>query len=210
MSKKYYIASAISLIMSAASVQAAPPTAELKVKGDLTVPVCTVAATGDGTYDLGKLSSTLIKASANTSLTPIIQSWTVTCDADTYLVFKPADNRDGTSSDSAATSFGLGMVNDTGKVGFYQTTINKATVDGQNSSVFSSNSATFAIGSSALLTKGVNAGWASAANTLKSGKIFAVDISVQPYLASSASMKGAITDEVKVDGSMTLNFAYGI
>lgn len=210
MLKKHYALPALSLIFAAASVEAAPPTAELIVKGDLTVPVCTVASADNGTYDLGKISSTKIKASGDTALTAVNQSWTITCDADTYLVFKPIDNRDGTASDTSNISFGLGTVNTTGKIGYYRALMKNAAVDGKPSSTFVSTSGAFNIASTANLTKGSYSGWASATSTLQAGKVFTTDITVSPVLANTTVMKGAITDEVKVDGSMTLNFAYGI
>ncbi|WP_447883477.1 hypothetical protein [Serratia fonticola] len=37
--------------------------------GELTVPTCTVAATDDGVYDIGKQSSTVISATAEKTLT---------------------------------------------------------------------------------------------------------------------------------------------
>ncbi|MFQ6308427.1 fimbrial assembly protein, partial [Yersinia enterocolitica] len=71
-----------SLVLGMTAAHAAPPTAELKVIGTLTVPSCTVASPDEGVYDFGKLSSSLVKSgTATTALTPMTKTWTVTCDA---------------------------------------------------------------------------------------------------------------------------------
>lgn len=212
--KKYTITTATvfsTLLLTMANAQAANPSAELKVIGELTVPTCTVASTNDGVYDFGKLSATMIKPSATTALTAQTKTWTISCDAETYLNFTPVDNRAASSSSSATTNFGMGTVNGTGKIGYYTAQLKNATVDGTTSSLFTSASATFTPATTAAITTGQRSGWAtSAANTQKSGRVFVADITVSPVLASSSTMNGPITDDTKIDGSMTLNFAYGI
>ncbi|MHA7847529.1 DUF1120 domain-containing protein [Serratia sp. D1N4] len=212
MKKHVITATALStLLLTMANAHADAPTAELKVIGELTVPTCTVAGPDDGIYDFGKLSATMIKPAATTALTPMTKTWTVTCDAETYLNFAPVDNRAASASAVATTNFGMGMVNNTGKIGYYTAQMENATVDGVASSLFTSASATFTPAATANITTGQRSGWATAtANTQKSGKIFVADITVSPVLASSATMNGPITDDTNIDGSMTLNFAYGI
>ncbi|AHG20592.1 beta-fimbriae major subunit [Chania multitudinisentens RB-25] len=211
MKKHIFTVTALSTLLTIAQAQATAPTAELKVIGELTVPTCTVAAADDAIYDFGKLSSTMIKPAATTALTPMTKTWTITCDAETYLNFSPEDNRGSSASTVAATNFGMGMVNSTGKIGYYTAQMRNATVDGVASSLFTSPSATFTPAATANITTGQRSGWATAtASTQRSGKVFVADITVSPVLASSATMNGAITDDTSIDGSMTLKFAYGI
>ena len=186
-------------------------TAELKVVGELSVPSCTVVATDDGIYDIGKQSATLIKPAAITTLPEIIKTWTVTCDAATFLNITQVDNRIASKSDASALSFGLGNVNGDGKIGYFRAQLRNATVDGTATSLFYANSNVFtAVKATHYLEQGWKIGWAADASTQKSGKVFAVDIAVTPVLASSATMKGPITENTNIDGSVTLNFAYGI
>ncbi|HEC1652532.1 TPA: DUF1120 domain-containing protein [Yersinia enterocolitica] len=200
-----------SLVLGMAVAHAAPPTAELKVTGTLTVPSCTVASPDEGVYDFGKLSSSLVKSgTATTPLTPMTKTWTVTCDADTYLNFTPVDNRAASASAVATTNFGLGNVNTTGKIGYYTALIKNGTVDGKASNLFSSATSTFAAATTASLTTGQHTGWSSAANTQSTGKVFVADITVSPMLAGTTTMGGPITDDAELDGSMTMNFAFGI
>ena len=199
------------LFLSASAAHADALTAELKVVGELVVPTCTVAATDEGIYDIGKQSATLIKPAASTTLAAMTKTWTVTCDAVTYMNFTPVDNRAASKSDATTTSFGLGNVNGTGKIGYFTAIASNATVDGVASRLFTSASATFTPATTASLTNNQRTGWATTvANTQNSGKVFVADIAVTPVLASSAVMNGAITENTDIDGSVTLTFAYGI
>lgn len=188
------------------------PTAELTVTGELTVPTCTVSATNDGVYDIGKLSPTTISATATTTLASLTNTWTVSCDADTFMNFTPIDNRSGTASTTGANNFGLGTVNDTGMIGFYTVTASNATVDGATSRLFTTASTSISAAATATLTPGSKTGWANASGTAAqlAGKLFSVDLVVTPVLASSTTMNGSITDDTEIDGSATLNFSYGI
>jgi Protein of unknown function (DUF1120) len=200
-----------SLIFGINTASADAPTAELKVIGTLTVPGCTVVAPDDGVYDFGKVSATKVKSGTTyTSLTPVTKTWTVNCDADTFLNFTPVDNRATSASEVAEMYFGLGNVNGTGKIGFYYAVMNNGTVDGVASNVFSSVNTTFPAVTGTNLTTGMRTGWSSAANTQKAGKVFTADITVNPLLGGTTTMGGPITEDVEIDGSLTMNFAFGI
>ena len=200
-----------SLLLALSQAQAEPLNAELVVKGELTVPSCEIAAADNGTYDLGKISGTMIKPSAVTTLAAISKTWTITCDADTYLNFSPVDNRKDSASTAATTNFGLGFVNGNGKIGYYTAMMKNPTVDGKTVGLFTSNTTAITAYTTANITSGMRSGWAtSTGNLQQSGKVFAADIVVTPVLASSTTMNGAITDLTDIDGSMTLNFAFGI
>jgi type 1 fimbria pilin len=90
---KFFVKTTLASLMliSASAVMADAPTAELKVAGKVAVPGCTIAQSAGGTYDYGSISPTLVKASATTALTAQTQTWTVTCDAQTFLSFRVID-----------------------------------------------------------------------------------------------------------------------
>ncbi|QHB33068.1 DUF1120 domain-containing protein [Yersinia canariae] len=200
-----------SLIFGINAANAEAPTAELKVIGTLTVPSCIISPPDEGVYDFGNLSSSLVKSgTATTALSPMTKTWTISCDAETYLNFTPVDNRTASSSVAGTTNFGMGNVNGTGKIGYYTAQMKNGTVDGKTSSVFSSATSTFAVASTAALTTGLRTGWSSAANTQSTGKVFTADITVSPILAGTTTMGGPITEDAEIDGSMTMNFAFGI
>lgn len=207
--KKYLLAlSVFSCLANASS-----PTAELTVVGKITVPTCTVSAADNGVYSIGQVSPSILSPTASTPLPEITKTWTVTCDSSTYMNFTPTDNRSGTASIANANNFGLGSVKETGKIGYYTVVAKEATVDGTATRVFTSANASVSALLSVPLTPGSRTGWATGngtTSTQAAGKVFTVDLAVIPVLASTALMGGGVTDDVTIDGSATLKFAYGI
>ena len=199
------------LTLAAATAHAAAPTAELKVKGTIDVPTCTVTAAKSGVYDFGGIGNTLIKSgTTHTALNPISQDWTVTCDADTFLTFSVVDNRATSVSTVATNNFGLGTVNTTGKIGYYTVNLTSPTVDSVASSTFATTGTTISSAASTNLYAGGNKmGWSSGP-ALKSGKVFGASLAVTPNIGGTTTMGGAITDEVDLDGSLTLTYAFGL
>ncbi|WP_186375199.1 DUF1120 domain-containing protein [Yersinia rohdei] len=201
------------LILCATAAHAAPPTAELKVKGKIGVPACNINAPDNGVYNFGNISSTQIKSGTTTTELPkMSKSWTIICDASTYLNVTPIDNRAATASSTETKArFGLGSINGNGKIGFYWVALSNAKVDNQPTNLYFTNTNAFtSVETSTHLWSGSVTGWASAANTQTAGKVFSADFEVTPVLAGVTDMKGTITEDIKIDGSLTMNFAFGI
>ncbi|HFR4114305.1 TPA: fimbrial assembly protein [Yersinia enterocolitica] len=202
------------LALGIAAAHAAPPTTELKVKGKIGVPTCNINAPDSGVYDTGNISSTQIKSgTATTELPKITKNWTVSCDSETFLTVNSTDNRKNSSSVDGVGTYGLGMINSTGKIGYFTVRMSNAKIDGSPSRLFYTKSNTFTASDEVWLYRGDGGyiqGWASADNVLKSGKIFSADLAVTPILAGTETMNGPVTEDTKVDGSLTMNFAFGI
>ncbi|OVZ83711.1 DUF1120 domain-containing protein [Yersinia kristensenii] len=201
-----------SLILSV-TVQAAPPSAELKVKGKIGAPNCTVTAPNGGIYDLGKISATNVKSgTAITALPTMTKTWTISCDATTYLSYTSIDNRLTSVSDTSTTrNHGLGNINGTGKIGFYTATLSNPRVDGNSTSMYyrlSTGAAT--AGTSLYLVDRYYYGFSNASAVAIAGKSFSTDITIAPTLAGTTTMNGPITEDANIDGSMTMNFSFGI
>ncbi|HIE4798786.1 TPA: DUF1120 domain-containing protein [Serratia marcescens] len=211
MKKTLVISSLFAACALSLNVQAAPMSADISVKGSMSVPGCSIEqANGNGVYDLGKISSTLIQQTKETKLQEMGLRWGVTCDAATYLSFQVVDDREGTASKSGTTNFGLGTVNDGGKLGYYSVKMHIPTVDGKTAKVYSTAGSTFTAVDSVLLDKGKKMGWATSSNIQAAGKSFAAFLAIAPVLASQADMKGPVTENDKLDGSLTMNFSFGI
>ncbi|KVK89282.1 hypothetical protein WJ44_28450 [Burkholderia ubonensis] len=200
------------LAMGAASAHADTPSAELKVIGSIDAPTCTVNPVNDGVYDFGPISNTLIKlGNEHTALDPITQTWTVSCDSSTYLTFTVEDNRKDTASIVNTTYFGLGSVNDTGKLGYYTVKLKKPQVDGSDARTFAgtspSNNTETPLYDAA---SGLKHGWSTVSGQLQAGTVFTADLEVSPMLGGSGNMNGVPTERVDLDGSLTLTFSYGL
>ncbi|WP_439889893.1 DUF1120 domain-containing protein [Ralstonia sp. 25C] len=203
------------LTLAAATAHAAAPTAELKVAGTLKAPTCTVAVADGGVYDFGSISPTRIQpGTTHTKLDSLKKVWTVTCDADTYLAHSATDNRVTSVSTVGVNNFGLGKVNGTGNLGYYQALISNPTVDGVTTTIFyaaAGGPVPATGGSSGLISNavGYKHGWSVGA-AQKAGKAFGLTIEVVPYLGGTTTMNGAITDKVDLDGSLTLTYTFGL
>ncbi|HEB5830623.1 TPA: DUF1120 domain-containing protein, partial [Yersinia enterocolitica] len=190
------------LIFGFNAANAKAPTAELTVKGQVSPPGCIVMAPDGGVYNVGEIAGHTVKPSALTVLPSITKNWSVICDAETYVSVTGSDNRAGSSTSGGR--YGLGFVNGAGKIGDYGVYFSNAKVDGTAKYFRKQEEAAAAILSLSIgPLNGLS--WVHANATKAPGKVFSADIEVMPRLGSVADMKGPITENVKIDGSMTLS-----
>ncbi|EKN6241153.1 DUF1120 domain-containing protein, partial [Yersinia enterocolitica] len=190
------------LIFGFNAANAKAPTAELTVKGQVSPPGCIIMAPDGGVYNVGEIAGHTVKPSALTVLPSITKNWSVICDAETYVSVTGSDNRAGSSTSGGR--YGLGFVNGAGKIGDYGVYFSNAKVDGTAKYFRKQEEAAAAILSLSIgPLNGLS--WVHANATKAPGKVFSADIEVMPRLGSVADMKGPITENVKIDGSMTLS-----
>ncbi len=200
-----------STLLVAGGSLAASPSAEIKVVGELVAPTCEVSLPNDGVFDYGSINHTKISRDKAVSL-GINGNGTmeVKCDAETPMTFNVIDNRLGTASEAGKT-FGLGSINNTGKLGFYAVTAYHPQIDGKLGRLFVTQDSTITSPTGSVqLEHGKRVGWASNANTLAIGKTFTAILSVEAFLAKSGDMHGGIGEGTSLDGSTTLDFAFGL
>ncbi|SFS18604.1 hypothetical protein SAMN05216570_3769 [Dyella sp. OK004] len=201
---------------------------KLAVKGTITVPGCQVQGAnpdGDVEYHYGALGSALIPATGDKPLDPQTKTWTVTCDALTYLTFGAVDVEHDSASLGGDTNFGLGNINGNGKIGYYTVYMTNPKVDAgdgkglQRAYLFIGKpNDSNGVGQDAkYMAHGFSHGWVtSAAGTgvtpspLMAGKVFVVDMTVQPYLASSAVMGGPVNSDVNLKGKVVISYSFGL
>lgn len=208
----------LALLMSSSFAFADAPTASLKVGGQINVPGCDVTTTGErvGEYELGTLSPTMIKPGyTHTQLNDITLTWTVTCNAKTFLTFEVADNEHDSVSQEADTKFGLGKVNGDGNIGYYTVLLSNAVVDQDTAYLFLGSRGNGSGDGYATrpVTLGRVHGWVvstSSAAALKAGEVFNVDMTVTPFLGGTTNMNGPVSDQTEVRGSLTLSYSFGL
>lgn len=205
---------AFSLATATAAAWAGAPVTDLTVKGRLVAPSCTVNAPDDGVYQFGKISPSMIKpGNTHTALTPQEKEWTIECDANTFMTLGAVDNVDGTASVEHNSNFGLGTVNETGKLGYYVVRMLSGKVDDVSSGLFSTTGTAFIYETYVDIVHARNKyrhGWSSGSSVMKAGKKFSAVLRVSPYLGGTATMAGPISESTELQGSMTLNFAFGL
>ena len=210
--------SAIALLACTQAVAAVEPT-KLDVTGTIKAPTCAVTAgDNDGEYDYGAISSAVIKpGKTHTALNPKAQTWTVSCDAKTFLTFQVFDREEASNSSPSNTTFGLGNIHDTGKIGYYKVQLRNATVD--TNKVYVGYNVPGVSRTTGYVNNDIHSGynmtWVDRSTAvdgaqLVPGQNFSMEMEVQPYLGGSETMNGALTESVPLKGLMTLNYAFGI
>lgn len=113
---KHLIALASALLITGTAPAFAASTVDLTVKGIITPNACTPALSGGGVIDHGKMSAKDLNTDRNTILPTASLQMTVNCDAPVLFALRAMDNRLGSGTGS---SFGLGLINGTQKLGSY-------------------------------------------------------------------------------------------
>lgn len=177
---------------------------EVTVVGNVTAARCEVIAPNDGIYDLGRIA-VAEKAAGPMALPPVTRTWRVQCDNPTYLAVVPQDNRAGAARGAGSAEFGLG--DERGKaLGYFRLGVSRVLIDQAAVAAQTLGQPMSGAGITPLLA-GTRTRWLMSDNTARAGQTFAADITVFPWLTMP---ERAVTDRVVFDGSVTLNFIFGL
>ena len=102
---------------------------ELIVKGLITPSACTPTLSANGIVDHGKISAKDLNQNTSTHLPKVILQMSVNCDAQTLFALNGIDNR--ASSTTASYGYGLGLINNTQKIGHYALEFSNVVADTQ-------------------------------------------------------------------------------
>ncbi|CAI0994442.1 Protein of uncharacterised function (DUF1120) [Serratia entomophila] len=181
----------------------AAPSAELKVSGKIKHSGCAVIASNNGVYDYGSVPG---NAADEQRLPTLKQAWQVRCESEAYLAIIPTDNRAASRSAQDPRRFGLSNTADGRPVGYFLLGLTHATVNGAPAALRSRAAASAQPGSDVALISGERSDWLLADATRAAGRTYTMEISVTPVLAANIP----VTDKVELDGSVTLNFVFGL
>jgi hypothetical protein len=106
------------LLLATASPVFAASSVDLTVKGLITPSACTLELPS-GVVDFGKISAKDLNQDKQTRLEDKTLQLTVNCEAKTLFAINPIDNRVGSPSQTHPAAYGLGLINDTEKLGMY-------------------------------------------------------------------------------------------
>ncbi|MGF6192508.1 hypothetical protein [Serratia sp. 2723] len=190
--------------LSSVNALAGVPSSDVKVTGEIASSRCEIIAPNNGVYDFGKIK--LPTGSDNpVSLPDMTQSWRVKCDNATYLEVIPQDNRNRAANGISTPYFSLGG-NGVHTLGNYRLGVSNAQID---RAVAMSQTAGQAQSRSGVmpLIPGMRTRWLMPENVMRAGRVFSLDITVSPRLTIP---QGAVTEAVSLDGSVTLDFIFGI
>lgn len=114
------------LLAIASPWAAAASTVDLTVKGLIVPSACTPTLSNAGTIDHGKISFKDLNPTTPTPLKAQTIDLGVVCDAQTLMALQATDNR---ADSSIHGGYGIGLVNGSQKLGYYNLTIGKSVAD---------------------------------------------------------------------------------
>ncbi|QJI30865.1 DUF1120 domain-containing protein [Pseudomonas sp. ADAK18] len=180
---------------------------DLTVKGLITPSACT--PTLPGVVDFGKISAKDLNLDKHTTLEEKTVQLTISCEASTLFAINPIDNRAGSASSSNST-YGLGLINNTEKLGRYFLMFRNPVTD------IPSEMLTFSAGRWSWLGDDD----AAIPNQLIAFGSFQNDVGYLPHTLQNAAVEIVLnasiapantltlTNEVALDGSATMELKY--
>ncbi|MHC8405991.1 DUF1120 domain-containing protein [Pseudomonas sp. TMB3-21] len=206
MNKKLSLMAA-SLLLAGASNAFAAPGADLTVTGLITPSACTPELSNGGVVDHGKIS---IKDLAwNTKLEKVTLQLKVDCAASTFFAIKSTDNRKGSATNDGwdtPSLYGLGLSADNQKLGNYGLTMENAIADGTDRLLIeSANGNTWFHASPDTVWQ---PGWMRSVSAPGYIPAAVQNLLADLVIATTVRKPTMTTDEIRLDGSATLDVVY--
>ena len=196
---------ASALLLHSATTFAAS-SVDLTVKGLIVPSACTPGLSGGGVIDHGKISAKDLNPEQNTIIGNNTLSMTVNCDAAIQFAVHSIDNRAASGSSS---SYGLGFINDTQRLGGYSLTLtNPVSEDGTVVQTIASGDQGNTWYSDKVWDPGMYMSVASMDDDTQPlpVKDLRVDVQVQTFVFRADGLD--LSNEVTIDGSATLEVKY--
>ena len=198
------LAASVLLLNSATAFAAS--SVDLTVKGLIVPSACIPSLSGGGVIDHGKISAKDLKPDNPTVIGNHTLILAVNCDAPIQFALHSIDNR---ASSGISSSYGLGFINDTQKLGGYSLTLaNPLAEDGVVVHPIASSDQ----GNTWFKEKFWDPGLYMSIAAMDDDsqplpvKDLLVDLQVQTFIMSTAGMD--LSNEVTIDGSATLEVKY--
>ena len=204
--KPLFTALATSLMLLGCASTYAASTVDLTVKGLIVPSACTPNLSGGGVIDHGKISAKDLRPDNPTHIGSHVITLAVLCDAPIQFALHSIDNRAGSST--VASDYGLGLINGTQKLGWYQLTLRNPVADGVAMQPIASGDG----GNTWYSEKFWDAGLYMAVAALDdatqpaSVKEMVTELLVVTSIARTDSLD--LSNEVTLDGSATLEVKY--
>lgn len=197
------------LLLTGASSAFAASSTDLTVTGTITPVACEPILANGGVVDYGKISAKDLNETTHTVLGVETIQLTVNCSASAQFAISTLDNRLNTAS--MANGMGLGLINGTEKLGFYQLGFKNPVAAVPVSAMYSHNEGAtwsrFDDDVSMLPNDWIGFGnRVSGAWTPEFVENVTVDMWLHTAIAPTNSL--TLTDEVRLDGNATLQIKY--
>lgn len=205
MNKNLSLIAASLLVLGASNVFAAP-SADLTVTGLITPSACTLALSNGGVVDHGTIS--IKDLSDTTHLDKVTLQLSVNCAASTFFAIQSTDNREGTAAGvrDSGSVFGLGLSADNQKLGRYVLTMENVVADGAEQLLVESvNGNTWFYASPDAVWQ---PGWMRSVSAPGYIPAAVQNLMTDLVVATTIEKPTMTTDEIRLDGSATLEVLY--
>jgi hypothetical protein len=194
------------LLLGSANALAAS-SVDLSVIGLITPSACTPELSNGGNVDYGKIAAKDLNKDQKTPLPTQIVQFSVACDGATLMAMKAKDNREGSAAENDFMQFGLGLINDTEKLGGMELKLLNPIADSVPVAMVSSEDGGVTWNPDRYLTRNNLLAPATAGvNAPISVQLWTADLNVMPYIAKASGL--TLDDEAAIDGSVTLTVHY--
>jgi type 1 fimbria pilin len=198
---------AVALLAASSATAVAASSVDLTVKGLITPSACTPALSNGGTVDYGKISAKDLNIDKVTPLAEQSLQLTVTCDAATLMALDADDNRAGSNHGNDMMEFGLGLINDTEKLGAMTVRLISPIADGVAVKAIGSEDGGVTWFTERYL---MPENLISVANTSADApipvQVLTSEMYVSPKIAPANGL--TLTNEAAIDGSVTITVRY--
>ncbi|SEE91789.1 DUF1120 domain-containing protein [Pseudomonas migulae] len=209
MTKHLSLLTAALLLTGASSAFAASQT-DLTVTGTITPVACTPSLANSGIVNYTKISVKDLNLTTATDLGPETIQLTLNCNESARFAIRTIDNQENASAPSSDITFGLGLINGTEKLGYYNLRLQNPVADVPVTRLESNDKgATWRVSGGGLVRKTQWMGFGNqtagvwAPDALKN---LSLDVWVNAFIARADSL--TLTDEVKLNGAATLQIEY--
>ncbi|NMZ93016.1 DUF1120 domain-containing protein [Pseudomonas panacis] len=204
--KTLFSAAATSLMLLTCATAHAASTVDLTVKGLIVPSACTPNLSGGGVIDHGKISAKDLRPDNPTHIGKNVMTIAVVCDGATSFALNAIDNR----ADSAimASLFGLGFINGTQKLGWFDLMLQNAVADGVQVDTIASGDGGNTWYKEKFWDPGLYMSVATTDDTTQPVPVkeLVMEMEVSTSIARTDSLD--LSNEVTLDGSATLEVKY--
>nr|WP_314567643.1 DUF1120 domain-containing protein [uncultured Pseudomonas sp.] len=195
------------LLMAAAGNAIAASSVDLSVRGSITPSACELSFANGGDFDLGKIAAKDLSMDLPTELAAQATELTVTCEAATLVAVESKDNRAGSAYYDHVNAFGLGLINGNQKLGNLYAAIRNVVADGAKAYGLHSMDGGLTWKPGGYFKPGnlVSAYPGNPAVPMPIQRLTA-QVTLSPFITAAKDL--TLTDEVAIDGSVTMTVKY--
>lgn len=195
------------LMLASAGHAVAASSVDLTVRGLITPSACEPTLSNGGMHDLGKIASKDLNVDQQTSLPNHYMQIAITCEAATLVALESKDNRADSHFENDIYEFGLGMINESEKLGALEVKVTNPVTDGLPARMIASEDGGATWFNDAYLYRTHMLSVADGANdTPRPFQVLTADLRIKSKIAPTSGL--TLNNEAPIDGSVTLTVRY--